>query len=250
MPEISRKHKLSPHVDWDGRDLFIKLIANPNPIFAIFPKDRSKPCIHIRGGTSKTDREIEKHLKRIPDNSLGVILGVAKPEPEDWATNPDNRNKGGYVKAWGAQDKHIDYLNVFVVEGDPENMTPDEQVACIEKAGLPPASFNVLSGNKSVHHYWLVGKVPADKWKNIQERLIKLLQDKSPKLQVDEAIKNPARVMRCVGGRHSKTNKFCKFFKDFNASDYSWEYFDKLLPALPVKEKKDFISETARKNYK
>ena len=38
MPEISRKHKLSPHVDWDGRDLFIKLIANPNPIFAIFPK--------------------------------------------------------------------------------------------------------------------------------------------------------------------------------------------------------------------
>ena len=85
MPEISRKHKLSPHVDWDGRDLFIKLIANPNPIFAIFPKDRTKPCIHIRGGTSKTDREIEKHLMRIPENSLGVILGVAKPEPDDWA---------------------------------------------------------------------------------------------------------------------------------------------------------------------
>ena len=60
MPEISRKHKLSPHVDWDGRDLFIKLIANPNPIFAIFPKDRKKPCIHIKGGTSKTDRENRK----------------------------------------------------------------------------------------------------------------------------------------------------------------------------------------------
>ena len=92
MPEISRKHKISPYVDWDGRDLFIKLIANPNPIFAIFPKDRRKPCIHIKGGTSKTDREIEKHLKRIPDNSLGVILGVAKPEPEDWATNPKNKS--------------------------------------------------------------------------------------------------------------------------------------------------------------
>ena len=96
MPEISRKHKLSPHVDWDGIDLFIKLIANPNPIFAIFPKDRNKPCIHIKGGTSKTYREIEKHLKRIPENSLGVILGVAKDQPEDWGTKPEHKNKHGY----------------------------------------------------------------------------------------------------------------------------------------------------------
>ena len=97
MPEISRKHKLSPYVDWDGRDLFIKLIANPNPIFAIFPKDRRKPCIHIRGGTSKTDREIEKHLMRIPENSLGVILGVAKDQPEDWGSKPEHKNKHGEI---------------------------------------------------------------------------------------------------------------------------------------------------------
>ena len=248
MPEISRKHKISPYVDWEKRDLFIKLLANPNPVFAVFPKDKKKPCIHIKGGTLKTDREIEKHLKRIPENSLGVILGVAKPEPEDWATNPNNRNKAGYVKAWGASDNHIDYLNVFVVEGDPDNMSPDEQVSCIEKAGLPKASFTVLSGNRSVHHYWLVGKVPADKWKNIQERLIELLQQKVPTLQVDSSIKNPARVMRCVGGRHSKTNKFCEF-KDFSYGEYSWEYFDKLLPALPEKKRRDFISDTARKDY-
>ena len=62
--------------------------------------------------------------------------------------------------------------------------------------------------------------------------------------------------MRCVGGRHSKSNKFCKF-KDFNSGDYSWETFDNLLPQLPekkttpiYKEKKDFISEIARKDYK
>ena len=41
MTQISRKHNLTPYVDWDGRDLFIKLIANPKPIFAIFPKDRN-----------------------------------------------------------------------------------------------------------------------------------------------------------------------------------------------------------------
>ena len=256
MPEISRKHKLSPYVDWDGRDLFIKLIANPNPIFAIFPKDRRKPCIHIKGGTSKTDREIEKHLKRIPDNSLGVILGVAKPEPKDWATNPKNLNKGGFVKSWGACDSHIAYLNVFFCEGDPDNMTPEEQLSYIKKAGLPDPSFTVDSGNRSLHAYWLVPKVPTDKWKNIQERIIQLLQEKSPELKVDTNIKNPARVMRCVGGRHSKSNKFCKF-KDFNSEEYSWEHFDKLLPALPEKkkssinkEKKLFISDTARNDAK
>ena len=245
MPEVSRKQKLSPHVDWDGRDLFIKLIANPKPIFAIFPKDRNKPCIHIKGGTSKTDREIEKHLKRIPENSLGVILGVAKPEPEDWATNPNNLNKAGFVKSWGASDSHIAFLNVFFCEGDPDNMTPDEQLLCIKKAGLPDPSFTVDSGNRSLHAYWLVGQVPADKWKNIQQRLIQLLQDKSPELKVDSSIKNPARVMRCVGGRNSKTNKFCKF-KDFNSDKYSWETFDKLLPPLEGKKNKSTINKTSK----
>ena len=247
MPEISRKHKISPYVDWDGRDLFIKLIANPKPIFAIFPKDRRKPCIHIKGGTSKTDREIEKHLKRIPDNSLGVILGVAKPEPKDWATNPKNLNKGGFVKSWGACDSHIAYLNVFFCEGDPDNMTPEEQLSYIKKAGLPDPSFTVDSGNRSLHAYWLVPKVPTDKWKNIQERIIQLLQEKSPELKVDTNIKNPARVMRCVGGRHSKSNKFCKF-KDFNSEEYSWEHFDKLLPALPEKKKSSINKEKKLKN--
>ena len=91
------------------------------------------------------------------------------------------------------------------------------------KSGLPTPSFTVDSGNRSLHAYWLVPKVPADKWKNIQKRIIQLLEDKVPELKVDTSIKNPARVMRCVGGRHSKSNKFCKF-KDFNSENYSWEY--------------------------
>ena len=48
MPEISRKHNLKPDVGWDGVELFTDLIANPNPIFAVFPKGKNKACINER----------------------------------------------------------------------------------------------------------------------------------------------------------------------------------------------------------
>tara|TARA_B100000989_G_C19526386_1_gene467096 strand:+ start:884 stop:3343 length:2460 start_codon:yes stop_codon:yes gene_type:complete len=236
MPKISRKHNLHPDVVWDGVSLFTKLIANSKPTFAVFPKGKNKACIHIKGGTADTTKNILNILERKPDNSLGVILGVAKPQPDDWGTKKEHLNSAGYPRAWGASDSHIDYLNVFVVEGDPEDMDLATQKNLIKKAGLPDYSFGVDSGNRSLHAYWLAEKVPPDKWKNIQQRLIQLLEDKVPELKVDTSIKNPARVMRCVGGRHSKTNKFCEFF-EFNDFGYSWEDFDKLLP--PLREKKN-----------
>ena len=256
MPEISRKHNLHPDVEWDGVNLFTKLIANYKPTFAVFPKGKNKSCIHIQGGFSDTTKNILNILEKKPDNSLGVILGVAKEQPADWGTKKEHINSAGYPKAWGASDSHIDYLNVFVVEGDPENMDLATQRDLLKKAGLPDYSFSVDSGNRSLHAYYIADKTPPDKWKNIQERLIQQLQDKVPELKVDGSIKNPARVMRCVGGRHSKTNKFCEFF-EFNDVGYSWEEFDKLLPPLREKknnsinkEKKNFISDIARKDYK
>ena len=245
MPEVSRKQKLSPHVDWDGRDLFIKLLANPSPVYAIFPREKNKSCIHIKGGFDDTDKAIEQTLQRKKDNSLGVILGVAKPQPSDWGTKPEHKNSAGYLKTWGAQDKHIEYLNVFVAEGDPENMSLDDQLSCIKKAGLPVPSFTVNSGNRSLHSYWLAERVPPDKWSNIQQRIIQLLDEKCPELKADSSIKNPARVMRCVGGRHSKTNKFCQF-KDFVDVSYSWEDFDKNLPPLEEKKNKSTINKTSK----
>ena len=231
-------------VDWKKRDLFLKLIDNPDPIYSVFPKEKSKGCIHIKG--EYADHTIERHLKNNDDLSLGVILGIAKPQPDDWGTKKEHKNKAGYVRAWGASDSHIDHLNVFVVEGDPKNMDPDEQVSCIHKAGLPPASFTVLSGNKSVHQYWKVNKCPADKWRNIQERLIKLIKQKAPELQVDESIKNTSRVMRCAGGRHSRTKQFCEV-RSIADHVYSWETFNNILPELENKNK-SFITDTAKKD--
>ena len=244
MTQISRKHNLKPDVVWDGVELFTDLIANPNPIFAVFPKGKNKACIHIKGGSEDFKKNILRNLERKPDNSLGVILGVAKPQPNDWGSKKEHINSAGYPKAWGASDSHIDYLNVFVVEGDPKDMDLTTQKLLIDKV-LPPYSFSVSSGNRSLHAYWIADKTPPDKWRNIQERLIELLQDKVPELNVDSSIKNPARVMRCVGGRHSKTNKFCEFF-EFNDVGYSWDYFDKLLPPLEEKKNKFTINKTSK----
>jgi len=247
MPNFTEELKSFPTVlvDWKQRDQFLSLIGNTDPVYAIFPKDKRKPCIHIKGKNS--EQQIEKHLKRNKDVSLGVILGVAKPQPDDWGTKPEHINKAGYIRAWGASDAHIDYHNVFFAEGDPANMDPDEQVRLLHKAGLPAPSFTVYSGNKSVHPYWKINKCPADKWKNIQKRIIQLLKDKAPKLEVDENIKNPARVMRLAGGRHGKTKNLCEF-RSIADHTYSWENFDNYLPELkekntPIYKEKKFSSD-------
>ena len=247
MPEISKELKSFPTVlvDWKQRDKFLNLIGNVDPVYTIFPKDKTKPCIHVKGKNS--DLQIERHLKKNKELSLGVILGVAKPQPDDWGTKPEHINKAGYIRAWGASDAHIDYQNVFFAEGDPANMDPDDQVRCLHKAGLPAPSFTVYSGNKSVHPYWRINKCPADKWKNIQLRIIQLLKEKAPELEADENIKNPARVMRLAGGRHSKTNNFC-IFRSISDHVYSWENFDNYLPELkkektPINKEKRFSSD-------
>ena len=94
-------------VDWKKRDLFLKLIDNPDPIYSVFPKEKSKGCIHVKG--EYADHTIERHLKNNDDLSLGVILGIAKPQPDDWGTKKEHKNKAGYVRAWGASDSHIDH---------------------------------------------------------------------------------------------------------------------------------------------
>ena len=117
MPENSiHKRNISPHIDWDEKDLFIKLLANPSPIYAVFHREENKSSIHIKGEFEDTDKVIEQTLQRKPDNSLGVILGVAKTKSCDWGTKPENINSANYVKTWGAQDKNIYYFFLFVAD--------------------------------------------------------------------------------------------------------------------------------------
>ena len=51
MPNFSEELKSFPTVlvDWKQRDQFLSLIGNTDPVYAIFPKDKRKPCIHIKG---------------------------------------------------------------------------------------------------------------------------------------------------------------------------------------------------------
>ena len=125
-----------------------------NPIFALFPTAKG-PCIHERGWrvASHNKETIEPHLQRNKDLSLGLIVGVHKPKPEDWGKLPDHKNKSGKIKTWGATDDHIKEVWGIFAEGDSGKLDFDSQCEQVRNTGLLP-SVEIFTGNKSGHFYF------------------------------------------------------------------------------------------------
>ena len=224
-----------------------------NPIFALFPTAKG-PCIHAKGWrvASHNKETIEPHLQRNKDLSLGLIVGVHKPKPEDWGKLPDHKNKSGKIKTWGATDDHIKEVWGIFAEGDSGKLDFDSQCEQVRNTGLHP-SVEIFTGNKSGHFYFLTSEpIEPDKFRELQKRLAQFLNDKCPDLGIDKGIHNPARVMRVPGGLHAKTRKRCEI-KTIRTNRYSIEELDNLLPPLvhkKVEQKKiKTFSEKGREKY-
>ncbi len=232
--------------DFNETLVFCKNIGNPKPIFALFPKQKGA-CIHIDSSINiNSEQLIERHLKKNPDLSLGIIVAPRKEIPSDWGEKEEHHNKKGNLRTFGASDCHIKHCQALFIEGDNAELSTSEQITCIQKAGLPIASDVIFTGGKSCHFYWRLDKpIDTDRWTDLQKRLIKLVKQKAPELKVDEKLTNPARVMRVAGGKHAKTGYPSRDIGGMKCR-YVLEDFEKLLPPLqdqiPIKPVSRFIS--------
>ncbi|MBD1903888.1 virulence-associated E family protein [Trichocoleus sp. DQ-A3] len=79
-----------------------------------------------------------------------------------------------------------------------DNMPKEEQLYLWQKLGLPEPTFQVYTGGKSIHSYW-VFKTPisVELWKEIQVALIKYSKG-------DKKLVNPSRILRLAGSRYMK----------------------------------------------
>ena len=199
-------------IDWSIAEDFLEAIGrSTGPIvFAVYPSDPSRPCIHIKADAEDIPRnKIERILARNSGSSLGFVVNQPSEQPAVWGTKPEHINRAGEVKAWGASNAHIEHAIACFAECDG-NLDREAQAALPAMAGLPEPTVSVWTGGKSLHHYWLFtpGQEPdIQDFSDLQRRIATAIEIVAPDSKPDKAISNGSRVMRLPGGIHPSTGE-------------------------------------------
>ena len=141
---------------------------------AFFASDNPRSKTDSGRKADETSLEsIAKTAKIFQDNGRGIYLVV---------------NGGGHT------DAEVKYCRAIFYEHD--NLLKDIQLALWQSLGLPEPTFQIDTGGKSIHSYWVFQEpIPVDLWKKLQADLLNFAS-------ADRSLKNPSRVMRLAGGYH------------------------------------------------
>ena len=175
-------------------------------LLALFPPkptegQRPGGCfyIEVRPGTGWEPEHVEAQLRQRPGYSLGAIF------------NPG-----------GTKNAEIKFCRFLMFEDDGPGGLEEKQNQW-EVAGLPRPSFQIWTGGKSVHHYWLLEEPcsPSD-LKAGMKRLARHCQKALPGAGIDFALSNPSRILRMAGGIHPSTGEMARYLSA-GGQRYSYE---------------------------
>ena len=134
------------------------------------------------------------------------------------------------VNSGGDLDIEINQCHAFFAEWD--NIPVEKQLYIYKELNLPIPTFQLHTGGKSIHCYWVLKKpVAAEVWKPIQIRLVDYCK-------ADKNIKDASRCMRLAGfyymiGEAKPTNK--SEIINVSGKEYSVEDIEQVLPIPEVK---------------
>ena len=180
-------------IDREQITRFVTAINHPRPIYAVFGE---------RGGNFLDLDKAIAMLQRYPGHSLGLRIGVAKPEPIVHAN-----------KVWGTKNQHIDGFQCLFAECDG-GLSHSEQAELPVRAGLPQPSLQVDTGGKSIHHYWVLNEViDVPRWSVLQLGIAAKLNNFCPEAGADESLADASQVMRLPGVPHPETNRMSRLLE-------------------------------------
>ena len=126
------------------------------------------------------------------------------------------------VNGGGKADENVKHGRAIFYEHD--NLPKDEQKQLWQKLNLPEPTFQVDTGGKSIHSYWVFDKPsPVEDWKTLQADLLEFSDG-------DRSIKNPSRVMRVPGFKHQETGVASDIVSS-SGNKYSYQELRELVPA-------------------
>ena len=146
-----------------------------------------------------------------------------------------DESRGVYVvvNGGGNADKDVKVGRALFYEHD--DLPKEEQIVLWQKYNLPHPSFQLDTGGKSIHSYWVLSEpIGIEEWRLAQADLLEFVDG-------DRKIKNPSRVMRLAGCPHAETGKLSRLI---NVTDNKFD-FKTLRGMIPhVSETLDFSHKT------
>ena len=190
-------------------------------VLALFPPKpvdgkRSGGCFYIKidAASPWQPDQIQAQLDQRPGYSLGAIF------------NPG-----------GTKNAEIKFCRFLMFEDDGPGGLEEKKDQWAE-AGLPRPSFQVWTGGKSVHHYWLLEQpCTTSEFKQGMKRMARHVAKALPGSGIDSALSNPSRILRLAGGVHPSTGETSRFISA-GGQKYSYEQLWNLTgdDALPSAE--------------
>jgi hypothetical protein len=148
--------------------------------------------------------------------------------------NYQQEGRGVYfvVNGGGHLDRDIQYGRAIFTEHD--NLPSERQINLWRILKLPEPTFQVSTGGKSIHSYWVLSSpIDIELWRTLQRDLLNFTDG-------DRIIKNPSRVMRLPGCFHVSYNNGNPVYsptKIINTSEQYYSYRD-LRSSIPLTIKK------------
>ena len=138
---------------------------------------------------------------------------------------------GIYFVVNGGGDTDHDVQAGKAIFYEHDDLPQEDQLFLWQSLNLPEPTFQVDSGGKSIHSYWVLDKpINTADWKHLQRDLLDYAQ-------ADKSIKNPSRVMRLAGFAHQTTGRLATIVTRCGTT-YTYEDLRAAIPVPPVVELK------------
>ena len=159
------------------------------------------------------------------------------------------QGRGVYFVINGGGHKNLDVQFGRAVFIEHDHLPKEVQRELWKSLGLPEPTFQLDTGGKSVHSYWVPKEpIPIDQWRELQRDLLEFTD-------ADRSIKNPARVMRLAGAWHISINgdgnpvyQQSRIISDCGKK-YSFEELRASVPAFKAEEREKWTAPEQGKSF-
>ncbi|MDJ0516773.1 MAG: DUF3987 domain-containing protein [Trichodesmium sp. MO_231.B1] len=135
----------------------------------------------------------------------------------------NSQGSGIYIVVNGGGNTDADVKQCRAIFYEHDNLPKDEQKQLWQKLSLPEPTFQVDTGGKSIHSYWVFDKPSSvEDWKTLQTDLLEYSDG-------DRSIKNPSRVMRVPGFVHQKSGNKSEIVSQ-SSKRYSYKELRQAIP--------------------